>query len=272
MTTMRRTIFVWMTCMAALAAGETAAHAQYGTRPLGNPAVGEDYHVEVSFGLWWPDREIVVSSESLGIVGSKIDAVTDLDFQNKTFKDIRVILRPSKKFKFRFGYTPIEYDAETTLERSIVFNGQVYQVGLPVNSRFEWKDWRFGLEYDFVYGSRGYLGFIAEAKYTDVEVDLTSPITSEFTNASAPIPTIGVGGRVYVAKNVAITGELTGLKFNVSDNEGTYVNFDLFGTVNFTNNFGVQAGYRDLKVDYVIDLDSGDLRLKGFTLGGVVRF
>ena len=30
--------------------------------------------------------------------------------------------------------------------------------------------------------------------------------------------------------------------------------------------------YRDLKVDYIIDLDSGDLRLKGFTLGGVVRF
>jgi hypothetical protein len=71
---------------------------------------------------------------------------------------------------------------------------------------------------------------------------------------------------------VAFWGELTGLNFNVSDNEGTYVNFDLFGTVNFTNNFGVQAGYRDLKVDYVIDLDSGDLRLKGFTLGGVVRF
>ena len=96
-------------------------------------------------------------------------------------------LLPEKKFKFRFGYTPIEYDAETVLERSIVFNGQEYDVGLPVNSRFEWKDWRFGLEYDFVYGSRGYLGFIAEAKYTDVEVDLTSPLTSEFTNASAPI-------------------------------------------------------------------------------------
>ena len=52
-----------------------------------------------------------------------------------------------------------------------------------MNSRFEWKDWRFGLEYDFLYGSRGYLGFIAEAKYTDVEVDLTSPLASEFTKA-----------------------------------------------------------------------------------------
>jgi hypothetical protein len=272
MTTMRRTICVWMACMFALTASATRAQAQYGTRPLGNPATGEDYHVEVAFGLWTPDREIVVSSESLGIVGTRIDAVADLGFENKTFKDLRVILRPSKKFKFRFGYTPIEYDAETTLTRAIVFNGQLYHVGLPVTSRLEWKDWRFGLEYDFVYASRGYLGFIAEAKYTDVEVDLTSPLTTEFTNAKAPIPTIGVGGRVYVLKNLAVTGELTGLKLNVSGNEGTYVNVDLFGTFNFTNNFGVQGGYRTLKVDYVVDLDSGNMRLKGFTFGGVVRF
>jgi len=62
MTTMRRTICVWMACMFALTASATRAQAQYGTRPLGNPATGEDYHVEVAFGLWTPDREIVVSS------------------------------------------------------------------------------------------------------------------------------------------------------------------------------------------------------------------
>jgi hypothetical protein len=272
MTMMTRTMFVWAVSTLALAAGATNAQAQYGTRPLGNPAVGEDYHVEAAIGLWMPDREITVSSESLGIIGSKIDAVTDLGFENEKFPDFRVVLRPSKKFKFRFGYTPIKYEAVSTLTRTIVFNGQKYDVGLPVNSRLDWKDWRFGLEYDFIYRDRGYLGFITEVKYTDVEVDLVSPVTSEFTKAKAPVPTIGVSGRGYLTKNLSITGEFTGLTLNYSGNEGTYINFDLYGTYNFVNNFGVQGGYRTLKVDYVIDLDQGNLRLKGLYFGAVARF
>lgn len=272
MTTMRRTIFVWMVCAFALAAGATTAQAQYGTRPLSNPAVGEDYHVEVSYGFWMPDREITISSESLGIAGSTIDVVTDLGFENKTFQDFRVVLRPARKFKLRFGYTPITYEADTTLSRTIVFNGQEFDVGLPITSRLEWKDWRFGLEWDFIYRDRGYLGFITEVKYTDVEVDITSPITSEFTSVTVPIPTIGLGGRGYLTKNFSVTGEFTGLKLTIDDKEGTYYNLDLYATFNFTNNFGVQGGYRTLSGEYLVDLDQGNLELRGLYFGAVARF
>jgi hypothetical protein len=271
-TTMRRTIFVWMVCALALAAGATTAQAQYGTRPLSNPAVGEDYHVEVSYGFWTPDREITISSESLGIVGSTIDVVTDLGFENETFQDFRVVLRPSRKFKLRFGYTPITYEADTTLNRTIVFNGQEFDVGVPITSRLEWRDWRFGLEWDFIYRDRGYLGFITEVKYTDVEVDITSPVTSEFTSVTVPIPTIGLGGRGYLTKNFSVTGEFTGLKLTINDKEGTYYNLDLYATFNFTNNFGVQGGYRTLNGEYLVDLDQGNLELKGLYFGAVARF
>lgn len=272
MTTMTRTIFVWMTCTFALVVSATTAQAQYGTRPLSNPAVGEDYHVEVSYGLWTPDREIVVSSESLGIAGTPIDVVTDLGFETQTFQDFRMVLRPARKFKLRVGYTPIRYEAETTLSRTIVFNGQVFNVGLPITSRLEWNDWRFGMEWDFIYRDRGYLGFITEVKYTDIEVDITSPITSEFTSVKVPIPTIGLGGRGYLLKNLSVTGEFTGLKLTYDNKEGTYYNLDLYATFNFTNNIGVQGGYRTLKGEYRIDLDQGDLRVKGLYFGAVGRF
>jgi hypothetical protein len=272
MTTMMRTIFVWLACVAALVAGATRAEAQYGSRSLGDPAVGEDYHVEASWGLWSPSPEIEVSSESLGIAGTKVNAITDLGLEKKAFQDIRVVLRPSKKFKFRFGYTPIKYEAEATLTRTIVFNGQRYDIGLPVNTAIEWRDWRFGLEYDFIYRDRGYLGFIAEAKYTDLRVDLVSPIASEFSSVKVPVPTVGLVGRVYPVKNLGITGEVSGLKLNIDDNEGTYINVDVYATLSFTKNFGVQGGYRHLSVDYLVDLDEGTLRMKGLWFGGVVRF
>ena len=44
------------------------------------------------------------------------------------------MLRPARKHKFRLAYTPIKYETESVLSRTIVFNGIEYRVGLPVNS------------------------------------------------------------------------------------------------------------------------------------------
>jgi len=51
-----------------------------------------------------------------------------------------------------------------------------------------------------------------------------------------------------------------------------YVDFDLYGTVNFTNNVGVKGGYRSRDVGYLIKTDSGSLTLKGIYFGAVVRY
>jgi hypothetical protein len=255
----------------AVAAGGTA-YAQYGARPYSTLPMGEDYHVEGALTFWRTDPAIQIASESLGIPGTTIDAVEDLGFESQTVRDFKVVLRPTRKFKFRLGYTPIKYDVESTLERTIVFNGQRYDVGLPVNSVLEWKAWRFGIEYDFIYRDRGFAGFIVEAKYTDMNIELTSPIASEFTHVKVPIPTIGGIGRVYVTDNVSITGELTGLSLSIDEDEGKYFDLDIYGTVNFTNNVGAQVGFRRITVDYVVDTDTGDLKLGGLYFGGVARF
>ena len=46
---------------------------------------------------------------------------------------------------------------------------------MPVNSTLDWKAYRFGYEFDFVIKNRGFAGFIIEAKYTDVAVQLDQP-------------------------------------------------------------------------------------------------
>ena len=62
------------------------------------------------------------------------------------------------------------------LSRPIIFNGQIFNVSLPVNADASWKTWRFGYEYDFIYRDRGFVGVLLEAKYTKANVDLDSPI------------------------------------------------------------------------------------------------
>src|SRR5216684_5733284 len=190
----------------ALALTAAPADAQYSKRSLNDPATGETYHIEGSVGFWSPTADMSISSESLGIHGSTIDFKNDLGLTDQRFPEVHAVLRPARKQKFFFQYIPIRYDQEHTLQRQIVFNGQSYNVGIPVKSTLDWKAYRFGYEYDFLYKDRWFAGFMLEAKYTDVGATLTQPGETEFAHAQAPIPAIGGIVRVYVLPNISITG------------------------------------------------------------------
>jgi len=244
---------------------------------VSDPATGEKYHVEVSGDFWFPSPNITITSQALTreALGTPIDFVTDLGIEQTRFKQLKFVLRPGRKHKLRFEYTPIGYQAVGTLKRDIIFNGQKYSLALPVASDLEWKAYRFTYEYDFVSRDRGFVGLLLEVKYTDVNAELSNVLVSEFVEAKAPIPTIGVIGRGYVAPNISITGELSGLGTGSifgEDYRAHYIDFDLYGTVNFNDYVGAQVGYRTFNVFYHVKQDEGDLVLKGLYLGGVVRF
>jgi hypothetical protein len=252
------------------------AHAQYRPRPIDDPATGESYHIEGSIALWYPSATMGISSESLGIQGSQIDLKNDLGLADQKLPEFSIVFRPFRHHKLRFDYIPISYtQGPTTLSQDIVFNGQRYQLGVPVNSTLDWKAYRFGYEFDFITRNRGFAGFITEAKYTDVRAEIDSPILSEFAQARAPIPAIGGIGRYYVVPNISVTGELTAFKLpsvNNGEYQGHYVDFDIYGTVNANNYVGVKAGYRSLDTGYVVKKDSGSFVLNGFYIGAVVRY
>jgi hypothetical protein len=119
------------------------------------------------------------------------------------------------------------------------------------------------------------VGMLLEAKYTHASVDLESPVTNEFASAKAPIPAVGVIGRGYPLRNVAVTGEFSMFRLpngEDDDYKGHYYDFDLYGTLNFTNNVGIMGGYRSLDISYSVDFDFGQVQQKGYYFMGVVRF
>lgn len=252
------------------------AQAQFTPRTLNDPATGEQFHIEGSAGFWWPTADMSIASESLGIIGSTIDFKKDLGLTDRRLGEVRLMVRPARKHKLRFQYIPIEYAQDDfTIRRDITFNGQLYRVGLPVQSQLSWKAYRLAYEYDFISRNRGFGGIILEAKLTDVQASLRSPIVEEFIHAKAPIPTIGGIARVYVVPNISITGEVTGIKIPDSISEeykAHYADIDIYGTVNFTNNLGVQVGYRTIDVGYVVKKDTGSFVLKGLYTSVVLRY
>jgi hypothetical protein len=262
----------------SLALAAVPADAQFRAPGSSDRATGETYHVEIGGYLWNPSPEIAITSESIPVAGTRVDFVTDLGIEKTRFRQLKIVLRPSKKTKLRFEYTPITYDAVGSLRANIVFNGISFPVSLPVQTNLRWKAYRFGFEYDIVYTNRGFFGILLEAKYTDVEVTLQNLIDTEFVRAKAPIPAIGAIARVYVVPNISITGEFSGFPEGIvskidQNSEGHYFDLDIYGTVNFTDHVGAQAGYRSFNVFYNVDnKDIGELSLKGLYVGGVVRF
>jgi len=268
-------LYSWAGLTVVLALLASPAGAQFRPRPLNDPATGEQYHIEGSASWWRPTADMVVASEGLNIPGTAIDFKSDLGIQDTGFPALSLVLRPARSHKLRMQYIPIKYTGSTTLRRTIVFNGQAYALNLPVNSTLDWKAYRFNYEFDFITRNRGFGGFIIEAKYTDIRADLQSPIATEFAHARFPVPALGGIARFYVVPNISITGEVTGFKIpdSIDDRyKAHYVDVDIYGTVNFTNNFGVQAGYRTLDLGYLIKKDTGSFTLKGLYFGGVARY
>ena len=252
-----------------------AAAQQFGQQDNRRPApLGENYHVEVSGNLWNPNLFGIISSEQFGQLGSDINFISDLGYERTRFKDLRIVLRPGKKHRLRAQYTPVVYTAEKRFSRNIIFNGIIFPVSLPVQSTFEWKVWRLGYEYDFVYKPWGFVGVLLETRMTNFNAELNSVIASEYTQAKGPLPAIGVVARGNVHPNVAVNFEWSGMRLPDIDPkyQANYFDWDLYGTVNFSRYVGFQMGYRKASTFLSIENDRGDLKFGGVWFGAAVRY
>lgn len=261
-----------MLLTAALSAAP--AEAQFGVSPAGPP--GEDYRVELAVAFWQPEPDVVIRLDGPAGIGSDVDFIQEFGIAKKRFTEFRGTLKPGRKHKIRFDYVPFKYDAEAVLQRTFVFGGQQYTIGLPATTDVTWDLWKFGYEWDFVSGGGGFAGLVIDLKYSKVSAEISSPgIGLEAAEANAPVPGIGGIGRGYLSRNFSITGEFTAFKVPDSLSEevdGKFFDFDVYATYNLGRNAAVQGGYRSLVVDYLLEEDAGRLEMKGLYFGGLIRF
>jgi hypothetical protein len=248
-------------------------------------ASGENFHVELALMFWSPTPELLIQTGGLAALGeTEVDFVQEFGIDDKRFREFRGVIKAGKKHKLRVSHVLAEYNESAILQRTISFGGQTFPVSVAATADLKWEVWRFGYEWDFVAMDRGVIGFVTELKLNKVSADLAAPgFGSEFTEVSAPIPTIGMLARVYPHKTFSLTAEFTGFKVPGfvarkltdaidEDVEATEWDLDIYGTLNFGSHVGAQLGYRSLTADYLVDEDAGNLKLKGMYFGGLVRF
>jgi hypothetical protein len=272
----KRFALCWYIALSVSLVTASPALAQFRPRPVSDPATGEAYLIEASASFWNTSSEMSISSEGLGIIGSSIDFKNDLGLEKSRFKELRIVLRPATKHKLRFEIIPIKMNREDfPLTRTIVFNGQAYPINARMNSQFDWTAYRFGYEYDFLTRDRWFVGLIFDIKQTNLSAVLETPATREFIKERGPLPALGGIARFYVVPNISLTGEFTRMpvKEEITDDvHGRYSDLNVYSTLNFTNNVGVQVGYRKFDVGYKIEDDRGAFKLNGLYFGIVARY
>ena len=255
----------------------TTARAQYrNAAPEGG--IAENYHIEAAYGWWDAQPELIVNSESLGILGTDVDLVNFLGIEKHRLGKFDLVLKPAKKHRLKYQRLPIKYERDSfRVTQDFIFNGQRYTIGLPVTTSVDFSSHSFGYEYDFLHKPWFFVGASMNVKVTSMHVDLQSPIGSEFFKQTAPIPAIGFAGRAYLHPNVSVDAEISFFRIPSSieeqiEGDGSYNDFDIHGTYNFNKYVGGQLGWRKTTIFYEAESDSGDLKFSGLYFGGVVRY
>ncbi|HXD16666.1 MAG TPA: hypothetical protein VN654_06595 [Vicinamibacterales bacterium] len=230
----------------------------------------EDFHLEAGLMFWKPAPDVILTS---GTLGTPVDFVNTFAVEKKRLRDYRLVLKPARKHKIRFSSTPIDYDGTATLAQTIRFRGQTYSIGIPTTAELKWTLMRIGYEWDPIASSRGFVGVFGDLKYNKMNAQLSAPlVVTQTFERNVAVPTIGGIARGYLSSNVSATAEFTGIKLDRNNFNAKFYDFDVYGTANFGRTFGLQLGYRSVTVDYDIDSDAGDLKLKGLYFGAAIRF
>ena len=269
-------VFVSVVALGLLAVPVTA-QAQY--RPAANEGIAENYRIEAAYAWWNAKPELIVNSESLGILGTDVDLINDLGIEQHKLGKLDLVLKPGKKHRLRYQHLPIKYETDAyPVQREFVFNGQRYTVGVPVTTTVDFSTDSFGYEYDFIHKPTFFIGAGVSVKMATVDVELNSPLSGrEFFSQVAPIPAINFAGRVYLTPFVSIDSEIAFFRVPESieeqlEGDGSYNDFDIHGTYNFNNYIGAQLGWRKTTIFYEAEFDTGDLKFSGIYFGGVVRY
>jgi hypothetical protein len=236
--------------------------------------VGDKFILEFEGRYWMPKLNANLklsdyNTMGVEILGTDINIKDDLGIDNKNFFSGRLILKLGNS-KIRFSYLPIRYEGEKSVTQSVSFGGTTYTANTTVKTELKADMYDLTYEYDAIKGDFGFLGIILGVKYFDLYGKLEASGASEEGKGQAPIPVIGLAGRIYPIKYINLSGEITGLtvgKASIYDAEAAL-------NVNPIKYVGISGGYRIIRFSAEGDneKDKATLRLHGPFVALMLRF
>ena len=238
------------------------------------PGVTAAQRVELDGRYWAPDVSAEAKIEGGSLSGTTFDFKKDLRIDDEPLADLRLSVFTGPNSKLRLAYTHAGYDGDTTLGRTIQFNGAVYPATTRVVSELDVHYARLGWIWQIpVIPGKLKLGPILEAKGFVVEATLEAPATTprlrETETLAIVIPSVGLVLDVSPRPAVDLFAEVSGL--TVGD-PGHVVDAEAGVRITLMKFLTVTGGYRFFEVRGEEDASFARLRLSGPFVGATLRF
>lgn len=218
-----------------------------------NPGLQDGFTLEV--GAYAPTVKTTARLDSVTLgTGTSISFEDDLGLDDRKIQAaVLGRLRLGERWRIEGEYFALNRSGTRSISKTINFGGNVYPVGIVVNSEFDSDIYRLSGGYSFVKTTQAELGVALGLHVTDFAMSLAGANVSRRTaDALAPLPTIGVYGSYALTPRWLLSGRADFFSFSYSDYDGSLVNLVAGVDFRFTRNFGVGLGYR--YVDYDLDV------------------
>jgi hypothetical protein len=225
----------------------------------------ERYGVRLQYREYRPDLSGQTRKGSDDRDGTLVDVDDDLAIGDKRTFDVRGAIQFKKGWKLRGSYTPLDYRGDAEANRGFTYGETRFSRFDHVVTSMKGGCYSADLEWDFVKGSRGFLGAVVGAKVFDVDATVVNVTLNsrERDTILAPIPVVGLATRIYAGR-VSFEGELTGLS---AGDRGSM--FEAEGSVrlHISDRLAAMGGYRYLSLDGKENKDQVKLKLGGWQFG-----
>lgn len=223
-----------------------------------NPGLQDGFTLEV--GAYAPEvkTNARLDSATLGR-GTSISFEDDLGLDDRKIQaSVLGRLRLGDRWRVEGEYFALNRSGTRAINRTINFGGNVYPIGIVVNSEFDSDIYRLSAGYSFIKNTQAELGVALGLHVTDFTMSLEGANVSKRTgDALAPLPTIGIYGSYALTPRWLLSGRADFFSFSYNDYDGSLVNFVAGVDYRFTRNFGIGLGYR--YVDYDLDVTKSSL-------------
>jgi hypothetical protein len=228
----------------------------------------EQYHLRGEYARWRPGLGGTLQKGFGAEAGTLLDVSQDLGIGDQQTWQVRGTVRFSPSIKLRGGYTPLEYQGDTSAPTNFTYGDQSFFLGERVVSNISGKYYNGEIEWDLRKGQAGFFGLFLGAKVFDLASVVVAPGSGKRVTQEnvVPIPVLGVAGRTFYGKRVSVEGEFSGMTLG---SRGHVWETNLVLRFHLSDRLAVGAGYHRLSLtgQDKNGRDTVDIKLGGWTYG-----
>jgi len=207
--------------------------------------------VGVDVDYWMSKLNADVRSTDLGLLGTKIDAINDLDVSNsENIISASINLNILRSHRFVVSYFALDVKGQKILSEDIAYKGVTYSAATDVSSGLKATLFEGYYEVMLLKQSFGEVGILLGAKYAQIEASLSNAVNGEQSESiDGGVPIIGVQAEVKLPAKFVLSSIAKG--FNLSTGNIDFTVFDMQAALNYNFNRFSRAclGYRYFLID-----------------------